>query len=128
MLYFPLCCTFIVVFVLYDVLYCLCCINLFVLYACSKKHVLYFRVIFLCYISHVVFSCYILCVEVSCFFVLYFCVIFFVLCFLFLEFLSRIRVVPAPAVTIYLVDINETHYWGSVCGICIWVKNNFLKN
>ena len=24
-----------------------------------------------------------------------------------------IRVVPAPDGTIYLVDINETHYWGS---------------
>ena len=23
------------------------------------------------------------------------------------------RVVPAPDGTIYLVDINETHYWGS---------------
>ena len=30
--------------------------------------------------------------------------------------------------TIYLVDINETHYWGSFCGTCIGVKNNFLKN
>ena len=37
-------------------------------------------------------------------------------------------VVPAPDGTIYLVDINETHYWGSFCGTCIGVKNTFLEN
>ena len=39
-----------------------------------------------------------------------------------------IGVVPAPDGTIYLVDINETHYWGSFCGTYIGVKNTFLKN
>ena len=36
-------------------------------------------------------------------------------------------VVPDPDGTIYLVNINETHYWGSFCGTCIEVKNTFLK-
>ena len=36
-----------------------------------------------------------------------------------------IGVVPAPYGTIYLVDINETHYWGSFCSTCIGVKNTF---
>ena len=37
------------------------------------------------------------------------------------------RVFPAPYGTIYLVDINETHYWGSFYGTCIGVKNTLLN-
>ena len=37
------------------------------------------------------------------------------------------RVVPDPDGTIYLVDINKTHYWGSFCGTCIGVKNTLLN-
>ena len=37
------------------------------------------------------------------------------------------RVVTDPDGTIYLVDINQTHYWGSFCGTYIGVKNTFLE-
>ena len=37
------------------------------------------------------------------------------------------RVVPAPDGTIYLVDINETHYWGSFYGTYIGVKDTLLN-
>ena len=40
---------------------------------------------------------------------------------------SDTRVVPAPDGTIYLVDINETHYWGSFYVTCIGVKNTLLN-
>ena len=43
-------------------------------------------------------------------------------------FLNPHRVVPDPDGTIYLVDINKTHYWGSFCSTCVGVKNTFLKN
>ena len=39
----------------------------------------------------------------------------------------HIRVVPAPDGTIYLVDINKPHYWGSFYGTCIGVKNTLLN-
>ena len=32
------------------------------------------------------------------------------------------RVVPSPDGTIYLVDINETHYWGSLVSYMYWVQ------
>ena len=76
-----------VVGVLYDGMYCLCCINVFVLYACCQKNdVLYCRAVFSYYILRVVFlryifcnifSCYIFCVIFWCYiFVLYLCVVF----------------------------------------------------
>ena len=37
------------------------------------------------------------------------------------------RVVSSPDGTIYLVDINGTHYWGSFYGTCIGVKNTLLN-
>ena len=48
----------------------------------------------------------------------------------FCRFLSRRRrwVVPAPYGTIYLVDINETHYWGSFYGACIGIFRFIQKS
>ena len=69
--------------VLYDVLYFLCCINLFLLYACCKKqnkpnHVLYFRVVFSCDVFVLYFLCCILVSYFSCCIsVLYLRVIYF---------------------------------------------------
>ena len=101
---------FSVVCVLYNVLYCLCCINVFVLCTCCKKNRItklcivlpgFLPVIFWCYIFglyssccifvfffHVVFSCCIFaCVEFSCyifndvlFVVVFSCYIFLFLC------------------------------------------------
>ena len=40
---------------------------------------------------------------------------------------ERKGVVPALDGKIYLVNINETHYWGSFYGTCIGVKNTLLN-
>ena len=37
------------------------------------------------------------------------------------------RVVPAPDGTIYLVDINETHYWGSLVWYMYWGQKDFSE-
>ena len=37
-------------------------------------------------------------------------------------------VVPAPDGTIYLVDINETHYWGSLVWYMYWGQKYFSGN
>ena len=35
-------------------------------------------------------------------------------------------VVPAPDGTIYLVDINETHYWGFLVWYMYWGQNYYF--
>ena len=37
------------------------------------------------------------------------------------------RVVPAPEGKIYLVDINETHYWGSLVRYMYWGQKYFSE-
>ena len=37
------------------------------------------------------------------------------------------RVVPAPDGKIYLVDINETHYWGSLVRYMYWSQKFFSE-
>ena len=41
--------------------------------------------------------------------------------------LVALGVVPAPDGKIYLVDINETHYWGSLVRYMYWSQKYFSE-
>ena len=88
---FPSIIFFRVIFVLYDVLYCLSCINLFVLYVCYKKIMC---CIYMFYVGVIFPVLYFLVILLCCIFVLYcLCCIFvwFVLCYIFLLYFPCVK-------------------------------------
>ena len=44
------------------------------------------------------------------------------------DMINEDGVVPAPDGTIYLVDINETHFWGSLLRYMYWGQKYFSEN
>ena len=119
MLYSFPCCIPRVLCMLYDVLYFLCCINLFVLYACCKK----WCVVFPCCIFMSYFPC--------CIFVLYFlCCIFRVWYFWGYIFRVELSVYSTNALLHigrleginHIASFSGWLHWNKLCSFCTRLK------